>query len=422
MSLRFTLIALSVAANAAFGFALWQRHTSSVSDSQAHTATSRSPSATSSSSTASTRSSTSAPAEIPATAIWSYLTDNSTDDATLIARLRAEGFPKNIIRLIVQQRVRERFSAEYRALADKEADSPYWIRHNYSRTSPESRAARRALDSQVNEQVRALLGSDADKQPGEPGYDDPQRLYGDIPAEKIAQLEAINKDYGELTAAIRDSTLGITLPEDREKLRFLEKEQRADLAALLTPDELEQYDRRNSPASREVRTRTRHFDATESEFLALYRLQSAFDEKHGAASESASPRERSQRNAARKELDSQIAAALGPERYAEYQLTTQPSYGMTNDFVTSAGLPPATTRSILALETDTARQRDSIRTDRSLNKDQRAAALAELQKTATEKVTALIGADRLDTYKARGGYWLRNLAPPSPSPAPAPVP
>jgi hypothetical protein len=417
MRLRLTLIALSLAANTAFGLALWQRRASGVSESRAHGDSST----TSPSSSASARSATNAdPAEIPATAIWSYLTADSTDDTTLIARLRAEGFPKNIIRLIIQQRVRERFSAEYRALADKDADSPYWIRHNYSRTSPESRAARRALDSQVSAAVRSLLGPDADKQPGEPGYDDPRRLYGDIPAEKISQLEAINKDYGELTAAIRDATLGITLPEDREKLRFLENEKRADLAALLSPDELEQYDIRNSPAAREVRTRTRNFDATESEFLALYRIQSAFDQKHGALSESSSSRERTQRNDARKELDAQIAAALSPNRYAEYQLTTHTSYGITNDFVTSAGLPPATTRSLVALQTDIDRQRNALRSDRSLDKDQRAAALAELQKTATEKVTAIIGAEHLDTYKTRGGFWLRNLAPSTSAPVTTP--
>ncbi len=409
MRLRFALVALSLAANAAFGFALWQRHTDSAVPFPS--ATSRAPT-----SPDSTR-----PAEIPVSAIWSHLTENAAhntpeSDAAFVARLRAEGFPKTIIRLLVRQRILERFASEYQALAAQENDAPYWIRHNYSRTSPENRAARRVLDSQVNDIVRSLLGADADKQPGEPGYDDPQRLYGDIPAAKISQLEAINKDYGELIAAVRESSLGITLPEDREKLRFLEDEQRADLAALLTPDELEQYDRRHSPAAREVRQRIRYFDATESEFIALYRIQTAFDQQHGALSETSSSRERTQRHAASKELDPQIEAALGPDRYAEYQLTTHRGYEITHHFVADAGLPPATTRALVTVQRDTELQRDAIRSDRSLDHKQRDAALADLQKGAAEKALPLVGAHRMEDFKQQAGYWLRHIAP---APAPA---
>ena len=62
-----------------------------------------------------------------------------------------------------------------------------------------------------------------------------KRLYRQIQAtvEDLAVIQRINDDYAEMTAQLRAAMQGITLPEDRAKLLLLEREKRADLAALV---------------------------------------------------------------------------------------------------------------------------------------------------------------------------------------------
>ena len=67
------------------------------------------------------------------------------------------------------------------------------------------------------------------------------RRYGDLPREKIDQLQRIEEDYNELRNQVNTAAKGLILPEDREKLALLETEKRADFAKILSPQELEDF-------------------------------------------------------------------------------------------------------------------------------------------------------------------------------------
>ncbi len=394
---RAIVLTLSVAANATLAFALWKWPALSAN----HSSDNRPPPP------ASQIRSTPGPLNEK---IWSDLATD-TDDARFVAQLRSEGFPERVVRVLIDYRLNEKFLDEFRELNARH-QIPYWRNGSFSRSnlSAEGHARLREIEQHVAEQKRLLLGASADASlPGDLGEPD-RRRYGNLSAEKISALKAIDKDYRELSDRIDDDDQGITLPEDREKLSFLEKQKQDDIARLLTPEEFEQYQRRSSAAAHFARNQLQFLNPSEDEFLALYRLRQDFDQRYGVYHLS---REQSElRRTAESAFESQIATLLGPERFADYQITNDQNYRDTRDFITEAHLPPATTRQLVAIQRETTRQSDAIKADTSLPAEVRDQKLTALRQATLEKTSALLGQERaasLENYKA--GRWLTRIAP-----------
>jgi hypothetical protein len=316
------------------------------------------------------------------------------------------------------ERIRARYESRFHELEAKKSQTPYWRSGAWYNFDDDvtTRSERRALEREIQDTVRKLLGDDTGSLHAYE-RDRRSRSYGSLPPAKITEVEAIDRDYRELTAQVRENAKGFTLTENREKLAFLEKEKRADLAAVLSPEELEEYDRRNSPASGEIRNKLRHFDATEDEFLKLYQAQRDFDARYGRDNLSGEQSDR--RKAALPELTEQFKAALGPERYIEFELLTDGNYGSTRSTLTQLGLPTDLARELIATQRAANKRAEAIRADKSLPPEQQAAQLTALEKDATEKVTATIGANNVADYKRYSGHWITRLAP-AQKPAAAP--
>jgi len=100
---------------------------------------------------------------------------------------------------------------------------------------------------------------------------------------------------------------------------LLEKEKRADIERVLSPEELHTFDLRNGAGSSRLRNHLGAFQPTEAEFLALYPFFKA-----AAAAESgpsAQPMSRETRLAQRAALDEEVRRVLGAQRFAEFEET-----------------------------------------------------------------------------------------------------
>lgn len=348
--------------------------------------------------------------------MWSRLALGS--DADYVAQLRSERFPADVIRALLSVRIRARYADLLRALLPAGRDE-YWRGTRWSAAtrslSPDARAQRRAIEREIHEAEKLALGADF-------GGADPEqrdnrvRKYGDLPAEKVDQLEAIVADYDEMSAAVHDRMNGAALREDREQLRLLEKERRADLATLLSPAELAEYDLRSSPSAAAVRQRLTYFKPTEAEFRALASVQLEFDREYGTSN--LSDAEETRRRNAEKELTARIQAILPPERFAEYQLVSDPSFRNTVSFVRSFNFDEAVAREVFTLQRDITAQAATIRGQSDISPEQRAAALTALYSTATAQLEKTIGAPGLEAYRRGGpGGWVNKLAPTPARPA-----
>ncbi|MEO7414293.1 MAG: hypothetical protein ABIZ81_13140 [Opitutaceae bacterium] len=98
-----------------------------------------------------------------------------------------------------------------------------------------------------------------------------RRQVGDLPADKLNRLANIEQDYSLMAQELRaNSRGGPPSPADSEKLALLEKERRADIAKLLTSEELLEFQMHYSPTSNRMRRDLALFKPIESEYRALF--------------------------------------------------------------------------------------------------------------------------------------------------------
>ncbi len=365
--------------------------------------------------------------------LWPTL---ATDDLkSLVARLQAAGFPPDVVRGVLIARIAALTSDRLKALNRVVEDTPYWQPGaTNSLRNPKYFEERAQLFRDRAKLLRDALGEplfarDADTARSL------SREFGDLPAAKVDALRRINDDYAELAAEVRAAAQGIMLPEDRAKLALLERERRADLAAVLSPAELEHYERRSSPLTERLRQAMTLMDATEAEFRAIYEAQYPYRDLVVPSIGTGSV-DFETRRAANREIEARIAAALGPARAAEFQRVSNYEFQQLANLAQRHNLPPAAAVEAFDLRQRTATESERIARDQALSNEQKHAAMKTLAERTRAQLASTLG-------PGGSGYlqtatWLnaiergtsvtfdgtttmfRSLPPPSPRPA-APV-
>lgn len=357
-------------------------------------------------------SSTSRPAKAGDTAgvnpkLWHDLGD--PDLSAQVSRLRAAGFPPAIVRAIIAAQIQENFAAKRKALSPPPSTGEFW--KNDQPTDPKIRAALRELGLQQNRLLTDLLGADSEVNPMQNVYE--HRPLAGLPPAKTEQLSRVKRDYDEMRSEVYSGfSGGSLLPEDRAKLALLDKEQRADFAQILSPQELENYELRSSNTAMQMRYSLSAFAPTEAEFRAIYQQQRVFDEKYDGMSMMGATQETMQQRAeAQKQLTAQIKASLGPERGTDYERASDYNFQAINRVVDRLSLPKTAATEVWTLQKDVEQRTRALQTNRELTPDARAAQLAALNTEVTTKLTTTLGQRGYDVYKQNGGYWLQNLQP-----------
>lgn len=339
--------------------------------------------------------------------VWPRLHPDD-DLPALIARLRAAGFPPEIITGLITGLVEEKFAARRRALDPDSASRPFW--KTPGSFDSKLQAARAQLDREQRHLLHDLLGSEVSS--GDPfSALEERRQSSYLPAEKVAQLKELNDRYAQLSADVRASG-GALLPEERTRMAELEKEQRAAIVQLLSPAELEAHDLRYSQSANLLRSQLGLFDLSENEFLTLYQLRRPFDEKYGYVF-GVIPDEETvrQRPLAEKALNEQFKSVLGPDRYADFERSGDYTYSRATQLVARLGLPPAAATEIWSVQKDTQQRVADLKRDTTMPEAQRTAQLTALTAEATTRLTTALGERGLAEYRINGGAWLNSIAP-----------
>ena len=335
---------------------------------------------------------------------WAEL--QTGDLNTLVARLKAAGFSTSMIRAIVFAQVNEQFAARRKELAGNQTEQPFWKNQRSAMMDPKIMTALRDLGKEQMALMKSLLGPD-----GVPGSDEmnawQRRQFGNLTPEKLTQLQSINTDYSELQQEIMQKANGVMLPEDREKLAYLEKEKLADIAKTLTPQEFEDFQLRSSNTANQLRGQLGSFNTTEAEFRALYKAAAAIDEKYRTAG-TRNPGDYQNRQA---DMLTQAKAVLTPERFAAYNLATDPQSRQVSSLVARLELPPATTQQVVSLQQDFQNRQRALMTNRELTPANRTAQQAALLQEATAKLSTTLTPRGFEAYKQNGGQWLDGLKP-----------
>jgi hypothetical protein len=388
-----TLLALSVAANAAFYFTT--RAGSADTKPARNSAASR---------IVPTSNATAAATPRPAAAIWEKL---RAGDPAALNDLRAAGWPEDVLRSVVVILVDDLFRDREAALrASAWADADYWKERSFTFGNAKDSLL---LKREKHALLKKILGPDY-----QPPLDSDQR-YAALSPEKAAAVAAINDDYQILRAELREGSelglIGISLPEDAAKRALLTKEQRADLARALTPEELFEYDLRTSNTAATMRVTMDAFEPTEQEFRALFALQHKADEQSRTSSPDDPKISREERAKAKAEVEAQTKQLLGEQRYAELVRSRDNEYRRFHQIGQLLQLPPAAAVSAFEIKTDIETRARALkpppRTDATATAAHNEAHLA-LAAEGETRLAAILGPRGFEIFQTNSTF-LKNL-------------
>ncbi|HSI08257.1 MAG: hypothetical protein ACAH89_13690 [Rariglobus sp.] len=345
---------------------------------------------------------------------------NGNDPEVLRDLLRAAGFSDEMVRSIVQMRIWKKYEDRFKALNPQQQpdpNKPWWKddrnqqnRWNSGMTKAQ-RDEQRRLQREIQDESERLLGKDANQN----RWQDQRLAF--LPSEKRQALQDIQQDYQELMSEIQQETQGFRLPSDAEKLRFLQEEQKRDIAALMTPDELQAYELRNSNTANQLRWKMTQYDATEQEYIAIFPLQKAFDEKYNPQSNDpyAEQPVRDQnfwkeRQEAEKQLQEQIRGLIGEERYVDSIRRQDQDWQQLEAATRRLALPADTPQKLFAVRDSVATSVQQIADNPNFTAEQKKQELASIATATRDQVRAALGEEGAQAYfKNNGMTWLKEL-------------
>ena len=345
---------------------------------------------------------------------------NGNDPEVLRDLLRAAGFSDEMVRSIVQMRIWKKYEDRFKALNPQQQpdpNKPWWKddrnqqnRWNSGMTKAQ-RDEQRRLQREIQDESERLLGKDANQN----RWQDQRLAF--LPSEKRQTLQDIQQDYQELMSEIQQETQGFRLPSDAEKLRFLQEEQKRDIAALMTPDELQAYELRNSNTANQLRWKMTQYDATEQEYIAIFPLQKAFDEKYNPQSNDpyAEQPVRDQnfwkeRQEAEKQLQEQIRGLIGEERYVDSIRRQDQDWQQLEAATRRLALPADTPQKLFAVRDSVATSVQQIADNPNFTAEQKKQELASIATATRDQVRAALGEEGAQAYfKNNGMTWLKEL-------------
>ena len=335
--------------------------------------------------------------------LWTKL--HHDDPRTFIARLREAGFPPGLIRALVSAQVNAPYDQRFRALQDPDPNTPFWkLQPSYFMYGDKRLEEMNQLHRERSRLLRDLFNDEFF------ATDDvtasQRRQFGNLSRSKIDALQRIEDDYTEMNGAIRASMQGIVLPEDREKMALLSREKRADLSAVLTPEELADYELRTSPTTNMLRSRLAGFEPSETEFRALFQAQQALNEKFPGTFTSIDDAARTE---AQRSFHEQVRSALGAERYAAYVRETNSEFQQLDRIAQKGNLPREVAVQAFDVRDSVAQESRRIYDDPGLTPDAKRAALQQLAQGARTRILSTLGPVAGPEYMKVADIWLNNV-------------
>ena len=342
---------------------------------------------------------------------WKRL--SSGDVKSQIADLKAAGFPPEIVQGIIRAELDQVYNVRRKDLLARYRQGTYW-QASYARPNFTAVLGLNVIQEQENVQMRTLFGPETDNTAYDTGRFMPSmfnltRQSESLSPDKFQKVAAIISDYTAMRADLNESANGLVYPDGSAKFDYLGKQQKADIEAALTPDELLEFNIRSSQDANSLRWTLDTFKPTEDEFRAIYKAQDEFNRRYSTDGGLATGDVQKERDAHKAELDAELQVTLGPDRFAQYQVETQPNYGSTSKVAEALNLPSGSAQRLLDVEGDITKRMNSLKGDPTLSDADRTTQLAALTGEARSRLSSVLGDKGFELYKANAGYWLNSL-------------
>ena len=357
---------------------------------------------------------------------WSQI--EADDYQTYVENLRRIGCPEETIRDLVKQDLDKLYDQRKADILSKApARKEYWKTGNpsaLSRPSSATSSQMAQLDREKNEVLGDLFGSQgmaAINRPNPLARARSQSKSGYamdfIPEETKAELNTLEREFG--SELLKKMAQGATDAQDMAEIRGLRTERDDRIATMLTPDQKMEYDLRKSPTAANMRLQMDGFDPSEDEFRDIFAARKAFDNEHGVVpGSSISPADAEIRQFAEQEMNDQIRASLGDDRYQDYMRQTDYDYKSIHKITQRQGLGENISAQVYQMKGGAEELAREIRMNTGLSIEERQMQLGQIQNETSISIESLIGgqgAAALQT-QAGGRNWLNNIGRVNPLP------
>jgi hypothetical protein len=228
--------------------------------------------------------------------------------------------------------------------------------------------------------------------------------YSFLPANKQQQLLELDATYAAKLMETFGNLSNPSINDPRYQALMAQKE--ADLAQLLTPQEMEDYEVRFSRTAEKLREGFGGFQSTENEFMEIFRQQKAFEKQFGSSDTGLTPEQRDQWVAGLAEKRNQLKATLGEQRFAEYEQESWFQNSRLKDIARQFNIPKEI--AFQALDVSWAAQEEAmrIRTNPAFTDDHRQQLLLNVRDQMESSFTQLLGPDGAGAYLKHRSGWL----------------
>lgn len=269
---------------------------------------------------------------------------------------------------------------------------------------------RREFDREKRQFIKTLLGIEPDMEL--------LQIAGklDYASEGISQLPGVKRDkareiiesYSEREMELLRQSRGIITDEDRAEMKRLQRQRREELAQILTPQELEEYELRKSETAGRMRGNLLAFEPTEDEFRQIFRLQRAFEEEFDPSTflDAGDRAGHERRHKAEEELKTKLRETLGEQRYKDYERSQDSAYRWLVQITQRYDLPKERADEIFMLKEAAHAQARQINSDSTISPEVRASRLQLVQNEARLGVETILGSDGFSFYRKSGGQWM----------------
>jgi hypothetical protein len=339
---------------------------------------------------------------------WSSI--ESSDYRQYIANLRRAGCPDRTIRDIIVFDIDQLYAKR----ESVPARFPPWKNGDRRRAEERDRAGKLcALRAEKRALVKELIGYEWDNHANEVWHEDIMAglVLGFLQEGKAPQLLSIVEKYSDLSEGVKQAANGILIDEDHVQLQKLYNDLVREVSQLLNPMEREELELRVQAAQflpandihwdgvsisgaqlREfVRISKKYQDVYKDEFLGQQILEDAQARNNPA-------------------FQKEIEKLLGPVLFANYLRTQDPSFREICGFVQDQKLPSTAAVEIHQARQSAEDQAGQLKTDTSLSREEKAAALTALKTATAKTISSMLGKAYPD-YLEGPGHWLELLAP-----------
>lgn len=342
---------------------------------------------------------------------FTWRTVESSDYPTYIANLRDIGCPESTIRDIIVADVNQLYALK-RATEIVTAEQQWWRTEPDPEVVAAAQKRLRDLDEERRALLTRLLGPNWDLTEATVAASFEPRLaialdgpvLGALSADLKATVREITaRQQQRLQAYLETRRADGKLIESAELAR-IQQTTREELAAVLSPAQLEEYLLRYSSGAEALRAELgelRFFNASADEFRAMFRARDQFDQQIRLSYSGDDQASVTARKALEEQREQALRTALGEARYAEFTRLQDPLYRNALALATQAGSPKSA-QALWEISKATAAERERLELDDSLSDTEREIELKKLE---------------LEQLKANAQALGRRL-PPEPQPAP----